>query len=224
MTETTQPGGLTADAPSPTTPVEGESGAAAADAEAAGGNGWAHVVSQLHGLDLAVYRAIEQTRTPAIDTTLRRISHLANHSKLWLGVAALLFAFGGHKGRRAAVTGVVAIGVNSFLVNIPLKSIARRRRPERAPAGDGNERHVPMPTSRSFPSGHSASAFAFATAVTAFRPELGWGLRAAATLVAYSRVHCGVHYPGDVLVGSLIGMGVGESTALTAKAILRRRS
>lgn len=207
-------------------PPTGKSEAAAQPAAVAGESAepdWRNVVRQLHNLDLAVYRAIEQTRTPAIDRTLRRISRLANYSRLWLAVATLLFALGGRSGRRAAVTGLAAIGVNSFLVNVPLKSIAHRRRPERAAAAESSRRHVPMPTSRSFPSGHSASAFAFATAVTAFRPELGWALRAAATLVAYSRVHCGVHYPGDVLVGSLIGMGVGESTALTAKALLRRR-
>jgi undecaprenyl-diphosphatase len=199
--------------------------AAAGTTIATGGDiGWQDVLHQLHGLDLAVYRAVEQSSTPAIDRTLRRISRLANYSQLWIAVAALLFAFGGRSGRRAAVTGLAAIGLNSFLVNIPLKSIARRRRPERAEAPDGNVRHVPMPTSRSFPSGHSASAFAFATAVSAFRPELGWGLRAAAALVAYSRVHCGVHYPGDVLVGSLIGIGVGESTALASRALLRQRA
>lgn len=197
---------------------------AAPVAPAPAGDTWRDVLQQLHGLDLAVYRAVESTRTPAIDTQLRRISRLADHSKLWLSVAALLFAFGGRSGRQAALTGVAAIGLNSFLVNIPLKSVARRRRPQREAAAEGNKRHVPMPTSRSFPSGHSASAFAFATAVTAFRPELGWGLRGLATIVAYSRVHSGVHYPGDVLVGTLVGMGVGESTALAAKALLRRRT
>jgi undecaprenyl-diphosphatase len=41
-------------------------------------------------------------------------------------------------------------------------------------------------------------------------------------VVAYSRVHSGVHYPGDVIVGSLVGMAVGEGTARTAR-LLRRR-
>jgi undecaprenyl-diphosphatase len=65
-----------------------------------------------------------------------------------------------------------------------------------------------MPVSRSFPSGHAASAFAFANGVGMAAPGVGSGLTVAAALVAYSRVHTGVHYPGDVLVGSLIGTGL----------------
>jgi undecaprenyl-diphosphatase len=66
-----------------------------------------------------------------------------------------------------------------------------------------------MPTSTSFPSGHSASAFAFAQGVSSVAPGLSVPLHAAAAAVAYSRVHTGVHYPGDVVAGSLIGIVTG---------------
>ena len=178
---------------------------------------------ELKRVDDAVYRAVERTRTPVIDAPLRRLSAFANHSKLWLAIAAPLFVFGGRKGRRAAVSGVVAIGVNSFVVNVPLKAIAHRARPVRDTENGAAARHVSMPTSRSFPSGHSASAFAFATAVASFVPEFGLPLRGLATVVAYSRVHIGVHYPGDVVVGSLVGIAIGESTALTTRSFLRKR-
>ena len=72
-----------------------------------------------------------------------------------------------------------------------------------------------MPTSSSFPSGHSASAAAFAVAVGDVVPALRWPLRRpAAVTVAFSRVYTGVHYPGDVLVGgdpgALLGLLVGR--------------
>ena len=70
----------------------------------------------------------------------------------------------------------------------------------------------------SFPSGHSASAFAFANGVSGEMPELAVPLRLAAAAVAWSRVHTGVHYPGDVITGSLIGGAVGEAVGW-----LRRR-
>jgi undecaprenyl-diphosphatase len=70
-----------------------------------------------------------------------------------------------------------------------------------------------MPTSTSFPSGHAASGFAFAAAIGRDQPWLGLGLRFAAAAVAYSRVHTGVHYPGDIVVGSLIGEGTGQAVA-----------
>ena len=66
-----------------------------------------------------------------------------------------------------------------------------------------------MPESSSFPSGHSASGFAFATAVGRQIPSLSFPLRVLAAAVAYSRVHSGVHYPGDAIVGSLAGGAVG---------------
>ena len=67
-----------------------------------------------------------------------------------------------------------------------------------------------MPESTSFPSGHSASAFAFANAVGAQIPLLSGPLHFLAGAVAYSRVHTGVHYPGDVIIGSLIGSVMGD--------------
>ena len=62
-------------------------------------------------LDLAVYAAIAATPTPAMDTGLRRLSSAADHSRLWLGCAALLATFGGERGRAAAVNGVASIAL-----------------------------------------------------------------------------------------------------------------
>jgi undecaprenyl-diphosphatase len=76
-----------------------------------------------------------------------------------------------------------------------------------------------MPSSTSFPSGHSASAFAFASGVGSSLPIAGVPLRALATLVAYSRVHTGVHYPADVVAGSVLG---GALAPVVAAALTRR--
>jgi undecaprenyl-diphosphatase len=182
----------------------------------------AKALHELAQVDLAVYRAIAVTPTPTLDRPLRRLSGLANHSKLWLVAATALFAFGGPGGRRAAATGLVSVGINSAVVNLPMKLASRRERPDRDAAGVPEGRHVPMPTSTSFPSGHSASAFAFAGAVAGSMPVFGALLRGLAAAVAYSRVHTGVHYPGDVIVGSVIGATIGQTTALAARAQRRR--
>jgi undecaprenyl-diphosphatase len=107
-------------------------------------------------------------------------------------------------------------------VNLGFKNLARRRRPDREGAGVPDDRHVPMPDSTSFPSGHSASAFAFAEGVSAASPALGVPVRLAAVCVAYSRVHTGVHYPGDVLVGSLIGISAGEIASVVVGRVVQR--
>jgi len=80
-----------------------------------------------------------------------------------------------------------------------------------------------MPESTSFPSGHSASAFAFAYAVGRHLPALAVPIRLLAGGVAYSRVHTGVHYPGDVAIGSIVGAGTGAIVAAAADGISRSR-
>jgi membrane-associated phospholipid phosphatase len=168
---------------------------------------------ELSALDQAIYSAVAATPTPSLDEPLRRLSNAANNSRLWLAIATGLAVAGGRTGRRAAVRGTLAIGVTSALVNLDVKYLWPRQRPDRADAGVPEQRNVRMPTSTSFPSGHAASGFAFASAIGREQPWLGLALRFLAAAVAYSRVHTGVHYPGDIVVGSLIGASTGQAVA-----------
>jgi membrane-associated phospholipid phosphatase len=170
-------------------------------------------------LDLAVYAAIAATPSPALDNAMTRLTRAADYSKLSLAAAAALAAFGGPDGRRAAIRGLAAVGVTATVVNAGLKLLARRRRPEAAAVTVPITRQVKMPVTRSFPSGHSAAAFAFATGVGGELPGAAIPLRALASAVAYSRVHTGVHYPGDVIAGALVGVSLAE---LTGRALRRR--
>jgi membrane-associated phospholipid phosphatase len=160
-----------------------------------------------------VYQAVARTPTPALDRPFRGLSNAANYSRLWLGIAAVIALTGGERGRRAALEGVLAIGVTSATINLGLKPLARRRRPDRAGTSHAGSGQVRMPGSTSFPSGHAASAFAFAYAVGRHLPELAVPIRLLAAGVAYSRVHVGVHYPGDVVIGSVLGAGTAAMTA-----------
>ncbi len=162
-------------------------------------------------LDLAVHEAIASTPTPALDRGMSWLTSAADYSKLSLAAAGVLAAGGGTEGRRAAGTGLASLVVTAVVVNAGLKLIARRRRPnsDSIPAA----RQVRMPRSRSFPSGHSAAAFAFATGVGEVSPTAAIPLRALAAAVAYSRVHTGVHYPGDVIAGALTGVTIGQLTS-----------
>jgi membrane-associated phospholipid phosphatase len=165
---------------------------------------------ELLALDAAIYQAVASTPTPRLDEVLRPLTSAADHSKLWLATAAVLALAGGEKGRQAALDGVLSIGLASASVNQGAKHLNRRPRPDRDTAQVPTDRRVSMPTSTSFPSGHTASAFAFAGGVARTMPWLGSALRLAATTVGYTRVHAGVHYPGDVVAGALIGIGCGE--------------
>lgn len=172
---------------------------------------------ELAALDRAVYEAIAAVPTPSLDRALARLSDAADHSKLWIASAGILAA-AGPRGRRAALVGLASVGVASAVSNIAVKLFVSRRRPDRAGASVPAERWVHMPTSRSFPSGHSASAFAFASAVGGAIPALSLPLHLAAAAVAYSRVHTGVHYPGDTIGGALVGA---TSATLVRQAMIR---
>ncbi len=169
-------------------------------------------------IDTAVYEAIAETPTESLDRSLSRLSRAADYSRISLGAAAVLAVFGGQRGRAAAKSGLASVAVTSASMNLGLKHLVRRRRPDQlgiVPA----DRHIPMPASASFPSGHSAAAFAFASGVGAVLPAASFPLRLLAAVVAYSRVHTGVHYPGDVVAGALLG---GALAQVTTHAMGRR--
>jgi membrane-associated phospholipid phosphatase len=183
-----------------------------------------HSLHELGAIDRAVYEAVARTPTGTLDGPVRRLSAAADKSKLWLGIAAAVALAGGKRGRRAALEGVVAIGVSSATINLGVKPVARRRRPDRVRPALFEHRHVPMPGSTSFPSGHAASAFAFAYAVGRHLPAIAVPIRLLAAAVAYSRVHTGVHYPGDVVIGSVAGSGTAAMVAAVADRAARSRA
>ena len=161
-------------------------------------------------VDLAVYAAIAGTPTPQLDNAMRRLSHAADYSRLSIASGVLLAVAGGPRGRRAALTGLASVAATSAFVNLVVKPLGRRPRPDRELQEVPAARQVRMPASRSFPSGHTAAATAFAGGVASVLPVAAAPLHVLAALVAYSRVHTGVHYPGDVLAGALLGTTIAD--------------
>lgn len=168
--------------------------------------GWLpEVRDQAEAIDRAICEAVQHTETPTLDRLLVHLSDTANMSRLWLATAGAVALVGGPRGRQAAAEAVASIALASTVSNLALKSMARRARPQ---AGTGQlvpSRRVRRPMSPSFPSGHAASAFAFASTMGEKVPLTWVPLHVAAALVAYARVHTGVHYPSDVVAGALAG-------------------
>jgi undecaprenyl-diphosphatase len=152
--------------------------------------------------DHAVFRRFSSKESPVLDRSLVPLGHAADSSRLWFVIAALLAAVPGRRSRRAALRGVLSIAVTSAITNGPLKMLARRKRPV---ASIIRSRFGKEPTSSSFPSGHTASAAAFATGVALELPTAGAPLGALAAAVGASRVYAGVHYPSDVVAGATVG-------------------
>lgn len=117
---------------------------------------------------------------------------------------------------RAAAAGLLAVGVAALLVTV-LKDAFDRARP---PLADATLDPIGIvPASASFPSGHSATAFAVAVAVGLVHPRLRGPLLALAAVVALSRVYLGVHYVFDVVAGTLLGVAIGYGAALAVRAV-----
>jgi undecaprenyl-diphosphatase len=168
------------------------------------------VANRVNATDQAIERRIAELPPSRVDDGLKVLTTSANHSLLWFAIAAALASKRGVT-RRGAVRGVCAIGVTSFLANAVAKPIFPRRRPA-ADALPGFRTIPNPPTSSSFPSGHAASAAAFATAVTMEAPLAGAVIAPVAATVAYSRIHTGVHWTSDVVAGALLGTGVALAT------------
>jgi membrane-associated phospholipid phosphatase len=178
------------------------------------------VRAQTVALDRAISEAVEKTETPTLDRLLVHLSDAANESRLWLATAGVVALVGGPRGRRAAAEAVASIGLASAMSNLALKSVAPHRGRPEPPTGQVlASRRVRRPTSSSFPSGHAASAFAFASTMGEELPVTWVPLHAAAALVAYSRVHTGVHYPSDVVTGALVGAMCGWTVRRLARRL-----
>ncbi len=169
-------------------------------------------------MDARAAKAINGHRhLPGLDRRLVSLSHLADRSRLWLGIALGLYAIGGSP-RRGAVRGVASLVVGSALANLVGKQIFGGDRPllKDVPVP---RRLKSFPTSASFPSGHSASAAAFVTGVALESRRPGTALAPLGAAVAYSRLHTGAHWLSDVIGGA----GLGAAVAIAGRMLVPAR-
>jgi len=159
-----------------------------------------------YGFDRQLFRAINGLpHTRYSDRYVSVLSDLGEGIG-WVAGGAALAILGGSKGRRAGAATAVASLAATYIVQERVKPLFRRVRPfvnrEATVVGA-------RPADHSFPSGHTASSFAAATALAFFYPRAAPLAYAVATGVGMSRVHLGVHFPSDAAVGGVIGIGIG---------------
>ncbi|MFD3325927.1 bifunctional phosphatase PAP2/diacylglycerol kinase family protein [Streptomyces sp. NPDC058701] len=158
--------------------------------------------------DRGLFDMVARRHWPGADRVLPRLGRAANHGVLWGGTAAAIAVFGSAGARKAAVRGMASLALASATINTVGKWSVRRARP-RLDGVPAVRQLSTQPRTTSFPSGHSASAFAFAAGLALESP--GWGAVVApvAASVAFSRVYTGVHYPSDVVAGAALGVAAG---------------
>ena len=141
-------------------------------------------------------------RTPA-DRIFYTATIVGEDGRIWLVVAALLALR--PASRRKALRLLIWLGVETVLVNGPIKRSVKRPRP----VFEGEHVHkIRAQTSASFPSGHSASSAAVATILSEGSRlwPLWWAI---ALVIAASRVHVRDHHASDVVGGLAIGTAIG---------------
>jgi undecaprenyl-diphosphatase len=171
------------------------------------------------GIDRRLFRLINDL--PHTTTSDRYVSVLSDLGEGlgWVAGGAALAILGGPKGRRAGFAVAAASLSATYVVQQRVKPLFRRVRPF-----VNREAHVVglRPPDHSFPSGHTASSFAAATALAFFYPRAAPLAYTLATGVGVSRVHLGVHFPSDAAVGGVIGIGIGTFSAWLFKRRGRR--
>lgn len=136
---------------------------------------------------------------------------------LWIA----LVVWGGRKGRMAAATLAVAVALSDQLSSALIKPIAARVRPANALPEGAVDLLVGRSRAFSFPSSHAANSAAAATVLSWRWPRWTVLAFAAAALVAFSRVYVGLHYPGDVLGGAVLGIMCGRGAIWVVAASVR---
>jgi undecaprenyl-diphosphatase len=164
-------------------------------------------------LDLALLRRVQRWERRAVTRLMRALTDLGNPPN-WLLLGAVLGTAGGEGPRSAALLGIASL--LALAASQGLKRTCRRRRPsEGIDGGPCSVRtHAADPDAFSFPSGHTAVAFAAAVALAGAGSGLGLVVALLAGGIALSRVYLGAHYPLDVAAGALLGAACGWAARL----------
>ncbi len=155
-------------------------------------------------MDLAILNWIQDNlRCGFFDQIIVLITSLGNGGALWLATGLLMMFF--KSSRRYGMVLLLSL-LLAYTVSVEiLQPLVGRVRP--FVAQNIGDLLITAPKHYSFPSGHTASSFAAATAIALWNKRVGIVALVCASLIAFSRLYLYVHYPSDVLVGVLIGIG-----------------
>jgi membrane-associated phospholipid phosphatase len=164
----------------------------------------------LQSLDSALFHFVNGSLGNPVFDWLMPILSGGGEVMRWFSLAAVIvlvvaLVCGGARGRICALLILMVVAAGDPLVIGTIRHAIMRPRPCRV-LPDVVER-LNCSGSGSMPSAHAANWFAAATILFLFYRRSGWFMFPMAAAVAFSRVYCGVHYPGDVLAGSILGAG-----------------
>ncbi|MCI9224248.1 MAG: phosphatase PAP2 family protein [Acutalibacter sp.] len=160
---------------------------------------------------------------PVTDTIFPAVTYLGESGIFWILLSLLIIALGRKNGwRTTGCLMLAAMLLGLLLGEIALKNIICRPRPfQEMPE---ISLLIPPPSGYSFPSGHSCASFAAATIIFLKDKRPGTAALALAALIAFSRVFLFVHYPTDVLAGSLLGVLCALAAAYGYRRLFQKKA
>lgn len=160
-----------------------------------------------------------QFHTPVLDTLAIFFNYAGEHGELWIALTVLLLLF--RRTRKAGCAMAMALVLYLLAGDCFLKPLFARPRP--CDVNNAITILVRRPHGHSFPSGHTASAFAAAFALWLQNRKFGTPALVLAAFIAFTRLYLYVHFPTDVLGGLLLGLALGAIASGLVNALDEKR-
>lgn len=157
----------------------------------------------IQNLDLGILRFInDNLHNPIMDKIMVIITTLGNKGAIWI-VITLIFLIT-KRYRKVGIMMACGLILNAILGEVILKNIIQRGRP--FINFSDISLLIKIPTTYSFPSGHTASSFVAVGIIFGTLKKYRWQALALAILIAFSRMYLFVHYPSDIIGGVILGI------------------
>ena|SRR3990167_3117704 len=176
------------------------------------------MLAQILNLDRQIFIYINHLpHTPLLNDIFLFFSLVGVYGVIWIILSFILFITDKIKNQKEILTLLLSIFMELFVVELLMKNYFARVRPEYV--FKNIIKVLSISSTYSFPSSHAALGFASAYVLAANRRKYQLLFYGLATLIAFSRIYLGKHYPSDVLTGAVIGVVTGWVSVKITKSI-----
>ena len=189
-----------------------------------------HIKSGCYIMEIQILHWFETLHNPITNPIFYAITTLGNAGWFWIVLAVLMLTVLPKKYKKAGLTMAIALILSLIFCNGIMKHLWARPRAfwvvgQNFVVGNEFENLYGIFNSihdYSFPSGHSSASFAAAVSIFMWRKKEGSAALVLAALIAFSRLYFTVHYPTDVLVGTITGALYGVAAYFIVKALINK--
>lgn len=189
-----------------------------------------HIKSGCYIMEIQILHWFETLHNPITNPIFYVITTFGNAGWFWIVLAVLMLTVLPKKYKKAGLTMAIALILSLIFCNGIMKHLWARPRAfwvvgQNFVVGNEFENLYGIFNSihdYSFPSGHSSASFAAAVSIFMWRKKEGSAALVLAALIAFSRLYFTVHYPTDVLVGTITGALYGVAAYFIVKALINK--